>query len=62
MYVSDSLNLLTNLFLQYASQGKAESYDVRYADIVEKKKENEKQETAEDIINRLTTKIKGGKQ
>ena len=62
MYVSDSLNLLTNIVLKAIAGDNAGTVDMRYADIVAPKinKEPEKEETAEDIITRLTNKIKGG--
>lgn len=62
MYISDSLNLLMNTIIQIATQGKGETFDMRYSDIVSPKpKEAKKQETAEEVIDRMTKKLQGGK-
>ena len=65
MYISDSLNLLTNIVLKAIAGEGAGSIDMRYADIISPTKKEEaapkKQETAEEIVSRLTKKLKGGK-
>ena len=61
MYISDSLNLLTNLLLKAIAGDKVDSIDMRYADIINRKpSQPKKQETAEEVIERLTKKAKGG--
>ncbi len=64
MYISDSLNLLTNIVLKAIAGEGAASVDMRYADIIsptKKEEEPKKQETAEEVVSRITEKLKGGK-